>query len=125
MFKKLRYILFLVVVLMSNIGFAQIDRGTLVNTLNNVSCIVVEKGFINKQMKASDHTGYYMRCSVQDYFIKFCESEVSKKSLEPLLEKSITVDMEIYEGEWDSCPSDSLPVQSRTGYYAVIKNVKK
>jgi len=106
-------------------GVSQVDRGTHVNTLKNTSCLLVEKGFVNKRMKASGYKEYFLRCSVQDYFIKFCESEVSKKSLEPLLDKGIEVDMEIFQGEWDSCPSDSFPVQSRTGYYAVIKNVKK
>ena len=109
----------------SNGMYSQIDRGVSVDILNNASCLLIEKEFVNKKMKASGYKEYYLRCSVQDYFIKFCESSVTKKTLEPLLNQGIGVDMEIFQGEWDSCPSDSFPVQSRTGYYAVIKNVRK
>ena len=89
------------------------------------SCQVVEKGFINKGGKTTGHMELYLRCSIQDYFIKFCESEVNKRDVAKYLNAGITVDMEIREGEWDSCPDEEFPVQSRVGFYAVIKKIIK
>ena len=87
------------------------------------SCLVVEKGFRKKNGKTSGHTELYLRCSIQDYFIKFCESQVSKDEVLRYLNRGIEVEMEVLEGEWDSCPDDKYPVQSRVGYYAIIKKI--
>ena len=60
-------------------------------------------------------------------FIKFCESDVSLNDIQPYIQNeneisSVTLLLEIKEGEWDNC---NLPghVQSRTGPYVVIKKI--
>ncbi len=88
-------------------------------------CQVVEKPFVNKIGEPSEVKELYLRCSVADYYIKFCESTVSRKDLEPYLNKGIQVKMEIREGSWDICPEDSEFAQSRIGQYVVIKEIRK
>jgi len=65
----------------------------------------------------------YLRCSIQDYFIKFCESEVSRETVAALESKHITVKMDIRNGEWDSCGHDEEAVQSRVGTYIAIQKI--
>jgi hypothetical protein len=88
------------------------------------NCQVIEKEFVNKGGKISDYNELYLSCSVQDYFIKFCESSVTKKELEPYINKGITVEIEIREGRWDNCSTNLDQVQSRTGTYIIIKAIK-
>lgn len=92
-----------------------------------ITAPIVEKEFYNKAGKATGIMEYYVQRSVQDYYIKFCESEVDRKELEQALSKvegpiqQLTLTIEILEGEWDSC--DGNPVQSRIGSYVVIKKI--
>lgn len=88
-----------------------------------VGCQVVSKAFIKKNGQPADREELYLRCSVQDYFIKFCESEVSKEALTPFIDEGISVEMEVREGEWDICPDDPPQMQSRIGRYAVILKI--
>lgn len=89
--------------------------------------IVFEK-FVGKNGKQADFTEAYMRQSVQDYFIKFCESTVTRKELETYLAEkkdplnSITIEGEIREGSWDICDSN-IEQQSRIGKYVVIYKI--
>ena len=46
----------------------------------------------------------YLRCSIQDYYIKFCESKVKKE-------------VEIVKGVWDDC------VLGREGYYVRLLKI--
>lgn len=87
------------------------------------SCQVIEKPFVIKNGVESDRMEYYLRCSVDDYFIKFCESSVSRKEIEEYVGKGIMVDVEIREGSWDICSGDLEYAQSRIGYYAVIHQI--
>ena len=83
---------------------------------------VVEKEFYNKGGKAMGFSDMYLRLSEQDYFIKFCESNVTKEEIEDLKLgefDAIKVEAEIIDGEWDSCDPEAR-VQSRVGRYIVI-----
>ncbi len=91
---------------------------------NIYNCQLIEKEFINKGGKMGDYKELYLSCSVQDYFIKFCESSITKKDLEPYINKGITVQIEIKDGMWDSCNSGLEQVQSRMGTYIIIKAIK-
>ena len=85
---------------------------------------LIEKGFTNKVGKSGGFSELYLRCSVQDYFIKLCECEVYKKDLLPYLDKGISVKANIVEfGEWDICPGDNKNMQSRIGSYIVIHEI--
>ena len=77
---------------------------------------------------------FYLRASVQDYYIKFCESEVSKESFllhlgeEPINEQIglppvMSLEVEICDGNWDICPDDPPEAASRIGTYIVIKRI--
>ena len=90
---------------------------------------VVKKQFVKKNNQPTDFYEYYLQRSIQDYFIKFCESKITRKDLEAYLEKqddliqTITVEAEIREGLWDRCPGDEHEVQSRMGNYVVIYRI--
>ncbi|OFZ43067.1 MAG: hypothetical protein A3D92_06175 [Bacteroidetes bacterium RIFCSPHIGHO2_02_FULL_44_7] len=86
-------------------------------------CELIEVNFSNKIGIESDIKELYLRCSVQDYFIKLCESQVTRTELEPFINKGIKVKMKILDGNWDSCPGDFQEMQSRTGRYAVIETL--
>ena len=96
--------------------------------LDTISAPVVKKAFINKGGKASGGSDYYVQRSIQDYFIKFCESKVSRTALEQELAKqsgmikTIKMIVSIREGEWDRCPGQG-EVQSRIGNYMVIHEI--
>ena len=88
------------------------------------TCQLIEKEFINKGGKVTEYKELYLRCSIQDYFIKICESNVDAKTLRKYLNKSISVEMEIRDdGMWDICTDDPAYAQSRIGTYVVIKKI--
>lgn len=94
--------------------------------LGRLSCQVIEMTTRNKRGQEMG-TDLYLRCSVADYFIKFCESAVSREEVEPYLSDDIigggiTVRLQLREGEWDSCGEADM-VQSRIGPYAVIAEI--
>ena len=90
---------------------------------NVYNCQLIEKTFVNKGGKVTEYTELYLRCSVQDYFIKFCESNVTREDLKPYLNQGISVEVEIKDGMWDHCSEDPAYAQSRTGTYIVIKKI--
>jgi hypothetical protein len=89
---------------------------------------VVRKKFVKKNTKITDYDEYYLQRSIQDYFIKFCESKVTRKEIESALKKvkgpikTLTLKVEFKEGFWDSC-EEGVMVQSRTGEYVVIMEI--
>ena len=91
---------------------------------------IVKKNFVNKAGKTTDHVEYYIRQSIQDYYIKFCESNISIKELNEKLEniegdiKTLQLEVEFREGEWDLC-DENHDIQSRIGEYAVILKILK
>ncbi len=88
-------------------------------------CVLIKKPFISKNGKTTDQYEWYLRCSVQDYFIKLCEGKVKASDLEPYLNKGIAVRMEVRDGNWDICKGDPEYAQSRIGRYAVILKIEK
>lgn len=95
-----------------------------------VTAPIVQKNFMKKNGQATDLVEYYLRQSIQDYFIKFCESQVSRTTLEAYLESqkeelipTVTLEVEILEGYWDICPEDPVEMQSRIGKYVIIHRI--
>ena len=96
-----------------------------VNESGATNCQLIEKEFTNKAGKIETHKELYLRCSIQDYFIKICEGNVTYEELKPYLNKGINVKMEIREGMWDHCEENPSYAQSRTGTYVIIKSIEK
>ena len=94
-----------------------------------ISAPIVEKPFFTKNGRLTDKTDLYVQRSIQDYFIKFCESEVSREELEAHFEgitsfvKTVKMEVEFRTGEWDVCEESSLEIQSRIGEYVVIYRI--
>ena len=92
---------------------------------NTTTCQLIEKSFTNKGGKITEYKELYLRCSIQDYFIKICEGNVTKDELTKYLNSGIEVEMEIKEGMLDHCDTNPAYAQSRTGTYIVIKKIIK
>ena len=93
-------------------------------TPNIYNCQLIEKEFVNKGGKIAVFKELYLRCSVQDYFIKLCEGNLTHEELEPFIGKGISVEVEIKDGLWDHCNENEAHVQSRMGPYIIIKKIK-
>ena len=52
-----------------------------------ITAPIVKKHFVNKAGRTTDHIEYYVQQSIQDYFIKFCESDVSEDVLKERLNR--------------------------------------
>lgn len=93
-----------------------------------LSAPIVHKSFILKNGVASDYTEMYIQRSSQDYFIKFCESKISRKELEKELSKidgdikTATLEVEFQDGSWDVCDENFMQ-QSRVGAYVTIHRI--
>ena len=93
-----------------------------------ITAPIVKKQFVNKASRTADHVEYYIQQSIQDYFIKFCESNVSIKELNEKLEniegdiKALQLEVEMREGDWDICDGNH-EIQSRIGEYMVILKI--
>ena len=95
-----------------------------------INAQIVELAFEMKNSKVSSMTELYVRRNIQDYYIKFCESGVSKKEMEfemtmkDGISKPLKLEVEIKDGLWDSCDPYEM-VQSRTGKYIVVYRIIK
>ena len=104
------------------------DTPPVVHTI--ITAPIVKKNFVNKAGKTTDHVEYYIRRSIQDYFIKICESNVSIKELNTHLDNIegdvnvLQLEVEFRDGEWDIC-DENYEAQSRIGEYAVILKILK
>ena len=97
------------------------------NNLRTYSGQVVSKTTETKGSKNPNQEDLYFRLSTGDYFIKFCESDITFDHIAPFIQnefeiKSVTLEIEFKDGEWDNCNVPGY-VQSRTGPYIVIKKV--
>ena len=106
------------------------DENTQSNNTNSnkitVSGSIIKKEFLDKIGRPHGFDELYFRMSGNDYFIKFCESNVSREDLENYsAEQSIALEVEIREGAWDICRRDLLQVepQSRIGPYVIIHQI--
>jgi hypothetical protein len=52
---------------------------------------IVEKTFYKKNGEPADFKELYLRASVHDYYIKLCESEVTKTELEPYMNQEMSL----------------------------------
>lgn len=94
-----------------------------------ISAPIVFKPFVNKAGKNIGFDEVYVQRSIQDYFVKFCEGNVSKEEIEKALAKqtgmikTLKMEVAIKEGTWDICPEDNENMQSRIGSYIVIYKI--
>ncbi len=93
-----------------------------------ISGEIVEKALTNSLDIDKNQKEFYIRCSVQDYFIKFCESDISKEQLLKYFDPNklinpITVKGKIVHGLLDTCPNKAY-TKSRIGYYVVIYSIE-
>jgi hypothetical protein len=84
---------------------------------------IVEKDFIKKNGRKAGFSELYFRASIQDYFIKFCESGITRSDLDPFVDKVVSIEAEVIKGNWDICPGDPQEMQSRIGHYLVVKKL--
>jgi len=93
-----------------------------------ISTPVVVKKSGPKDGDVTDHYDIYIQRSMRDYFIKFCESKLSREDLENHLAgidskiKVLTLEVEFLKGYWDVC-DDNFDVPSRKGEYVIIHRV--
>jgi hypothetical protein len=93
-----------------------------------VTAPLVLKSFVKKSGERTDLKEWYIQRSIQDYFIKFCESKVTRQELEAYLAehggplKTAKLEVEFREGNWDICDDNEL-MQSRVGAYVVIYRI--
>ncbi len=94
-----------------------------------VAAPIVQTSFINKKGLATDKKEYYLRRSIQDYYIKLCESKITEEELTAHLTtiksdiKVLKLEIEYKKGEWDNCEEIPEIVQSRIGEYVIIHKI--
>ena len=122
---KIIYLPLIILLFFSCKNTAEISSRNNSTNSKSTTCQLIEKEFINKIGKSTGVKELYLRCSIQDYFIKICESNITYKELKPYLNKGIEVEMEVKKGVFDKCSTDIENVQSRTGTYVIIKKIIK
>ena len=97
------------------------------NNRRIISAPIVKSSFVKKNGEVADIKEYYISRSIQNYFIKFCESSVTKKDILEALEektgliKTLTLEVEFRDGEWDRCGEEE--VESRIGEYVIVLRI--
>lgn len=92
-------------------------------TIEMISGEIVRLPFINKMgVSSKDAADFYLRASIQDYFIKFCESKITREMLQKFEDKAVTLEVIKKNGNWDSC-GVGHDEQSRTGLYVQVVRV--
>ena len=92
-----------------------------------LSAPVIVKDFVKKNGEVTRQKEIYIQRSSQDYYIKFCESKVSREDLDNHLStmeeiKVATLEVEFIDGSWDICDGN-LEQQSRIGEYVIIHRI--
>ncbi len=125
--KKLLLITTLVISFIACSESKEIPEGKSMSLTDSktTSCQLIEKEFTNKGGKVTEYKELYLRCSIQDYFIKICEGNVTAEQLKPYINSGIEVEMEIRDGMLDHCDDNVAYAQSRTGTYIIIKKIIK
>lgn len=89
---------------------------------------IVSKSLFKKNGVPTGGKEWYLQRSIQDYYIKFCESNIQREELEQHLAKqtgliqTLTLEVELREGHWDIC-DDNFMQQSRIGEYMIIHRI--
>lgn len=99
------------------------EKSMKLSDSKTTTCQLIEKSFTNKGGKVTEYKELYLRCSIQDYFIKICAGNVTVEQLKPYINSGIEVEMEIKNGMLDHCNTNLAQVQSRTGTYVVINKI--
>ncbi len=86
-------------------------QDTLLRNTMTVGCLLIKKPFMKKNGEPSNNKEYYLRCSVQDYFIKMCESNVTSEELDKYIDKGVNMRIELINGYWDICNGDPTEIQ--------------
>ena len=117
------------------------QRHNIINALNDILTLSIEE---LKNKKYPNCTGEenqwdlptlinkyfvpaYQQRSIQDYYIKFCRSKITKKDLENKLSniegeiKIVELEVKFRNGTWDIC--DTILSQSRIGPYVIIHRI--
>ncbi len=121
-------LLFILVTVMLSVAAQEKKTQEIFNGKQVINAPVVVKNFVQKNGEEIDFGEYYIRQSVKDYYIKFCESRITRKDLERQLAaidseiKTLTFEVEFREGNWDICEGDPM-MQSRIGEYVVIHQI--
>ena len=94
-----------------------------------ISAPVITKDFVKKNGEITLQKEIYIQRSIQDYYIKFCESKISREDLKKHLSNLeainvVTLEVEFIDGYWDIC-DDNLEQQSRIGEYVIIHRIIK
>ncbi len=106
----------------------EITKKTDGNTKMITYAEFVQLNYTSQKGEIQEGKEWYVRMSVQDYFIKWCECAVSIDEIENLLEKNtnmiktLEIELEIKSGDWDNCDPNVIAA-SRGGKYAVIHHV--
>ncbi len=98
-----------------------------------ITAPVIIKNFTKKNGEITSKKDIYIRRSIKDYFIKFCESDITQKQLENHLSKikedikTITLEVEFLKGYWTCYSNTSIATmpQSRMGDYVIIYRIIK
>jgi len=107
-----------------------INKPTKTNNKQTLTAPIVLKSFVTKNGETTTQKEYYLQASIQDYYIKFCESSISRDELEKHLDtinsliKAVTLEVEYRKGFWDIC-DETKDIQSRTGDYVIIYKIIK
>jgi hypothetical protein len=126
----------LMVLLSSFQSFSQVTISTLEKKADSISLDkttlltspIIIKNFVKKNGEVTTRKEFYVRSSIQDYYIKFCESNISRDELETHLSKItddlpiLTLEVTFRDGLWDSCDAGQEQ-QSRTGTYLSIHRI--
>lgn len=121
--------LYLIFILAISACSVQINKAEkLKSNIQIVNVPIVEKPFIKKNGMPTDRKEFYLQMSIQDYYIKFCESEIKEADLKERLDrqtgpiKTLKLEVEFKKGEWDRCGEEA--VQSRVGDYVLIHRIQ-
>lgn len=93
-----------------------------------ITAPIVSQYIVKENGERTDRKAYYLERSIQNYFIKFCESSVSQEDLEQHLAaqtgliKTATLEVSFQKGAWD-IGEDGAESQSRRGEYAIVHRI--
>lgn len=116
------YLIFILTISACGVQIKKVEK--LKPNIQIVKVPVVEKPFLKKNGESTDRKEFYLQMSIQDYYIKFCESKVKEADLKERLDrqtgliKTLKLEVEFKTGEWDRCGEEA--VQSRVGDYVII-----
>ncbi len=113
-------------------AFQKTDSGTSIITAEIVTHSFIEPPSVKdtenpgQKVYVKKLDDYFVRLSVQDYFIKFCEGSVTINELDAALSrqkaeiKTLKMEVSFKKGSWDICHEPEHHQQTREGKYIVL-----